>query len=151
MNIPDVKYGYIAVKYESWHKKDGNVATDGWESINNERRRLRESDAAILSSKGNSSHPQSTHATTNHRLLKTKPAPYCNEFVFEYAVDGVVTTLNMTEWERRSQHVQRVVEVMTILEDPNYTSGVETQVEIAVRIRGCGRVKHFTLSHVYWA
>ena len=86
-----------------------------------------------------------------HRRVKNKPAEFCDEFRFEYAVDGTVTSLNYTEWQARSHLVQRVVQVFTILEDPDYTGGKEQEVEIAVRITGCARAKHFALTHVYWA
>ena len=155
LNLPDVKYGYIAVKYESWHKQDGNEATQGWTSINNERRRLRISSYEEEEEEERMRPETNRHVSlnrTDHRMLKkNKPAPFCDEFVFDYAVDGKVTSLNLSEWQERSQNVQRVVEVLTLLHDPSYTGGVEKEVEIAVRIRGCARVKHFSLTHVYWS
>ncbi len=137
LNLPDVQYGYIAVKYHSWHSADGLQKTAGWTSINNERR---------LGSPSND-----TKVNEHSRLLKEMPAPFCDEFHFDYAIDGNVTSLNLTEWQQRSYQVQRVVEVLTILEDPSYTGGQEREIEIAVRITGCARKKHFALTHVYWS
>ena len=138
LNLPDVKHGYIAVKYHSWHAADGLYKTEGWTSINNERR-------LDTGTHQNSTLPQ------NMRRRVSKPADFCDEFRFEYAVDGTITSLNHTEWEARSHLVQRVVEMFTLLEDPNYTGGKEQEVEIAVRITGCARTKHFALTHVYWS
>lgn len=145
LNLPDVKYGYIALKYHSWHSADGLEKTAGWTSINNMERRLSGGDGGG----GNTSN--STLVDGRRRVLKEHPAPFCDDFQFEYAIDGSVTSLNLTEWQQRSQLVQRVVEVLTILEDPTYTGGQEREVEIAVRITGCARKKHFALTHVYWS
>ena len=138
MNLPDVKHGYIAIKYHSWHQPDGLYKTEGWTSINNEARRLEPGTYS------NSTFQQNT------RRVKGEAPPYCDDFRFEYAIDGKVTSLNYTEWQPRSQLVQRVVEAFVLLEDPDYTGGQEREVEIAVRIIGCARSKHFALTHVYW-
>ena len=46
---------------------------------------------------------------------------------------------------------QRVVEILSLLEDPSYTGGEAREVEVAIRIKGCGRQKTFGLTHVYWS
>jgi hypothetical protein len=143
MNLPDVKHGYIAVKYHSWHKANGVWKTDGWNSINNER----SPQTTIPPDEGNSK----GFSNSTRALKKAKPAPFCEGFQFEYAIDGNITTLGLQEWQERSYSVQRVVEVLTLLEDPSYTNGEERQVEIAIRITGCAREKHFQLTHVYWS
>jgi len=130
LNIPDLKFGYIALKFDTSHPSDSNTQTDNWTSENN----------------GNNS------AESKVRLLKGDPPPeYCDEFKFEYAIDGVITSLNKDEFLGRIHQVQRVVTTVTILKDPNFTGGEEKEVEIAFRITGCGRVKTFQLSHIYWA
>lgn len=147
MNLPDVKNGYIAVKYHSWHKADDVHKTEGWNSINNERR-LRSNN------RGNGANLalNATSASNVGRFLKkTKPAPFCDDFQFEYAIDGKITVLNLEQWQDRSRQIQRVVEVLTLMKDPNYTGGSEKEVEIAIRITGCQRKKHFQLTHVYWS
>ena len=84
-------------------------------------------------------------------MLKGDPPPeYCDEFKFEYAINEEITSLNKDEFLGRIHQVQRVVETITILKDPNYTGGVEKEVEIAMRLTGCGRIKTFHLYHVYW-
>jgi hypothetical protein len=145
MNLPDVKHGYIAVKYQSWHKADDVWKTEGWNSINNERHLQR----AMMVPTNESSLNAFSNSTRG--LKKSKPSPFCEEFEFEYAIDGNITTLGLQEWQERSYNVQRVVEILTLLEDPNYTNGEERQVEIAIRIKGCARQKQFQLTHVYWS
>jgi hypothetical protein len=50
-----------------------------------------------------------------------------------------VTTLNLQEWNQKLQQVQRVVETVNLLSDPNFAS--EKEVEFGIRIRGPGEKK----------
>ena len=130
LNIPDLKYGYIALKLDTNRDANSNPKTENWSSEND----------------GNKSYQIRT------RMLKDDPPQeYCEEFKFEYAIDGVITSLSKDEFLGRLHKVQRVVETITILKDPNFTGGIEKEVEIALRLTGCGRVKTFHLSHVYWS
>ena len=54
------------------------------------------------------------------------------------------------EKDEQKKQLQRVVETLTLLDDPDFTSESKA-VEIAVRMRGCGRQCTFGVSHVYWA
>jgi hypothetical protein len=86
------------------------------------------------------------------RKLKQQPPPFCDDFRFEFAIDGVVTSWDKDEFEGRRAGIQRVVEVVKFSEgDPNRTSAVGREVELAFRLTGCGIVKQFQLTHVYWA
>lgn len=126
LNIPDLKYGYIAMKFETWHKSGDNTQTNGFNSENGD--------------------------TEKRRELKEDKAPeYCDAFKFEYSIDGKVTSLSKDEFLGKVHLVQRVVETITILQDPNFTGGEEKEVEVAFRITGCERVKTFSFSHIYWA
>ena len=40
----------------------------------------------------------------SHRDLKI--LPFCDEFEFEYAIDGKISTLSLAEWQIRSKNVQ---------------------------------------------
>lgn len=139
MNIPDLKHGHIAIKYHSWHKADNVAKTEGWNSINNERRHLSEQ------------HPSQEASEAIRTLKKSKPVEFCDSFQFEYSINGHVTNLTLSEWQSRSVQVQRVVEILPLLNDPNFTGGVEKEVEVAIRITGCGRSKQFQLTHIYWS
>ncbi|KAG7348320.1 hypothetical protein IV203_017025 [Nitzschia inconspicua] len=126
LNIPDLKFGYVALKFETWHKSGENSQTRDFTSENGE--------SAI------------------RRDLKGDEAPeYCDAFKFEYAIDGKVTVLSKDEFLEKVRLVQRVVETITILKDPDYTGGQEKEVEVAFRITGCERIKTFVFSHIYWA
>jgi hypothetical protein len=153
LNVPDVKNGFIAVKYESWHWESDSWKTVGWQSINNEGRKLSSAEETILNSSNSTKAALTIHNsnTTERRGLKKKQIEFCPEFRFEYAIDGQITSLNLTEWRAASKMVQRVVEVVKLLDDPNYTGGEEKEVEVAVRITGCARSKVFQLTHIYWS
>jgi hypothetical protein len=166
---PTIKLGYIAVKFESWHGIAANPKTKEWHSINNEndtetiggRRQLllhkksqggrqQRGRADYLASRNMTSTPDAAVSDQSRRGLGHAP-PFCDEFHFQYAVDGKVTDLNMTEYLEVHQQTQRVVEVITLLKDPEYTGGKEKEVEVAVRVTGCQLRKTFHVTHLYYA
>jgi len=95
-NLPDVRNGYIAIKYHSWHGSDSVPATNGWNSMNNERNRILVQQEVIRT------HVRKINNNQSHRDL----APFCDEFEFEYAIDGTIVTLSLAEWQVRSKNVQ---------------------------------------------
>ncbi|KAL3931258.1 MAG: hypothetical protein SGBAC_011392 [Bacillariaceae sp.] len=122
--IPKIVNGYIVIKMESWHfQGDGSPA--GWKSINNKEGR--------------------------HRKLKQEPLPYCDDFVFEYMINGKVTSIPYEELKPIMEKgiVARVVETLTLMNDPSFKS--DKEVEAGVRILGCGHDKVWALNHVYWS
>lgn len=89
------------------------------------------------------------------RELKPAVPEYCDDFQFQFAVDGKVTTWNLQQWQERMVQLQRVVQLWTLMDDesggePAGESESRT-VELAIRATGCGRNKTFYLTHVYWA
>ena len=142
MKVPNVVHGHILVKFEHYHKADTAYLTEGWTSINNESHRM------LLEEYGS---PISRLGAKAHRALGTDKSGYCDEFHFEYSVDGNVTSLDRSEYYQKKRGVQRVVEVFPVLNNPGYTNGIEKDIEVAIRITGCGRTKTFLLTHVYWA
>jgi hypothetical protein len=125
MTIPKVKEGLIMIKMECWHFPEEVPLTEGWKSVNNERSLLRQ------------------------RELKRQPPEYCENFHFEFAVDGKVTTYNLKQFMEAKTEIQRVVEVVTLLDDPSFFE--KDNVEVAIRMFGCGNTKVFSLTHIYWA
>jgi hypothetical protein len=122
MDVPKVKEGIIIIKLETWHQPEEVSITDGWTTVNNERH------------------------------LKKEPPEYCDDFHFDYAIDGKITSWDLEEFREANKSIQRVVEVFTMLDDPTYVKkGEEKNVELAIRMRGCGSTKVFSLTHVYWA
>ena len=146
-NIPDLKNGLVVIKFESWHAANATELTQDWTSINNENGRALSSSV----NHNNSTVDSSTDWYDNRSLGKKGPPPFCEEFQFEYAIDGVVTSLNKEQYEERRQGVQRVVETITLLDDPDFSGGEEKEVEIAIRMTGCAQLKTFKLTHVYWS
>lgn len=137
--LPNVREGLIAVKYQSWHQPNANIATNGWTTENGE--------PAV---DGRALHEEN-ETVDNGRELKKKPQPFCEDFKFEYAIDGRVTSWSLAEWDANTINAQRVVEIAVLLDDPSYTGGESKNVELALKITGCKREKTFMLTHVYWA
>ena len=124
-NLPKVENGYIVIKMESYHS---TASPSGWTSINNRN--------------------------DTRRYLKAQPPPYCDDFRFEYMINGQVTSnnLNVTQGMMQRGHIQRVVETLTLLKDPNFSSRNENgEVEVGIRMVGCGHLKAWRLTHVYWS
>mmetsp|Transcript_27829 Transcript_27829/g.77976 ORF Transcript_27829/g.77976 Transcript_27829/m.77976 type:complete len:879 (+) Transcript_27829:229-2865(+) len=139
-NIPKVENGYILLKAETWHFRDENPKTIEWKSINNENdnRQLR------------------GDAESGRMLGKRKQEPYCDEFRYEISINGKVKTLDKNQFTGDTsvgelgsndgirKQMQRVVEIITLADDPN----LKGDVEVGVRIKGC---KEFLYSHIYWS
>jgi len=153
-NLPEFKHGFIAVKIETWHQPKLNLKTVSWNSINNERRKLNEEreEPFLRSTSSNSSqNGKSFSYLDEERQLKKKTPEYCPEFKFEFAIDGKVTSWDHEKFIENMGHIQRVVEVLKIVEDPDIIDGVEKEIEFAFRITGCTNVKTMQITHIYWA
>lgn len=145
IEVPKVKHGIIVIKLETWHfPEEVSVAKD-WTTVNNER--------DLLSKPATIEEPDYDDVGEwKNRNLKRQPNPYCDDFHFDFAVDGKITTYNATEFQQANNEIQRVVECFTMLDDAKYVNeGEEKDVELALRMRGCGNSKVFSLTHVYWA
>jgi hypothetical protein len=105
---PRIKYGYIAIKFEAWHKSGENPETEGWTSIDNE------GDTRVLSETVRDATTYSLSTEQTKRQLKKKPpVPFCDEFRFEYAIDGKVTSLDKDGYDKLINKLQRLVNVAT--------------------------------------
>lgn len=127
LNIPEIKVGVILLKIDAFYKNDVNKITGNWTSVNNERRKSR-------------------HRELNGYSFSRQP----ETMVFEYAINGQITTLPRDEFLRKltQSQLQRVVWVLPLLDDENFTG---TDVEVAIRMRGCGRECTYGFTHIYWA
>lgn len=140
MSLPAVEAGIIMVKVHTWATE--NTITADWKTENNERR---------LNLGAVDHEDDYDDSDPNHRLLDKDPAEdYPDTFKFEYAINGAVTTLDKQQFIEKRKKVQRVVEIITLLDDENFTTEAK-DVEIAVRLQGCGRECTLGVSHVYWA
>lgn len=155
MHNSDQQLGFIAVKIETWHPTKSNPKTVSWKSINNERRNLHEEREGpfLRSTHSNSNSTTESFEYHDHgrQLKKAKVPPYCPEFRFEFAIDGKVTSWNYDQYMVNMGHIQRVVEIEKIVEDPSITGGVEKEIEFAFRITGCTNDKTMKITHIYWA
>ena len=159
ITLNNLKEGIIVLKLHTWHYSNENTITEGWTSVNNEPQRLRERKLDTSASEAFQRTKQpiassSTRAEENLRrslgVRSTDTPALPDTMIFEYAIDGKITTLARDDFLQKLQQLQRVVQTLTILDDPDFTSEPR-DVEIAIRMRGCERQCSFGLSHVYWA
>lgn len=156
MTLPQIKEGIIVSKIETYHSVSELPVSSGWKSINNQgRRHLR-----VKGSGGN--HGNVTvlvsedmyNAERDGRILgkKAKVPKYCDNFLFQFAIDGKVTSWDKATFLANSKNPQRVVEIQTLLDDQSFTTEAK-DVELAIRMTGCGdsTQKTMCLSHVYFA
>jgi len=149
MSLNDLKEGIIILKLHTWHKENESTITKGWTSVGNKRRRLRSYDNP--GQPNDFAFDSATSVENDRRRLISYDTPELpDDFTFDYAIDGKITTLTKSQFLEQKKKIQRVVETITILDDPNFTSESK-DVEIAIRLRRSGRGIVFGVSHVYWA
>ena len=172
LDVPQVELGMIIVKMETWHPPNEVGRTKGWKSINNKMtkedggsRRMYYDEGAFLEVEEQDSFDPNKE---DERILKAKEVDYCDEFRFEYAIDGVLTSLNSTEFKKRNQLIGQNNQVITLshghttkkkknLQQRHRAAEEETEstssrtVQVAIRMIGCGQSKVFKLTHIYWA
>jgi len=153
LNIDEIKEGLILIKIDPFYPSNANTITGNWTTVNNEQRRLR--------------HHQHYHHEYEHyhdydyeleyghdneqrKLKKYDLTDQPDTMVFEYAINGQITTIPRDEFIEKlnKAHVSRVVWILTLLDDPNFTG---KNVELAIRMRGCERACTYGITHVYWA
>lgn len=129
MELTNVSHGIIILKLVTYERPALSTRTEGWTSVNNEGPPLenRPEDQAMKD------------------LSVTLPP----NFEFEYAIEGKITTLSRAEFLERHKQAQRVMEVVTLLDDPTYPK--KDKLQVAFRMKQCGRACTFGLSHIYWA
>ena len=88
-------------------------------------------------------------AENNQRHLnKINKKLVCDEFAFEYAVGGKMTTLNGNLFVEKVKEILPGEQFLTIMDD---NEGSARNIEVGIRLRGCGRDTTLKLTHVYWA
>ncbi|KAL7579689.1 hypothetical protein ACA910_021835 [Epithemia clementina (nom. ined.)] len=143
-NLPKVEHGLIMIKIHSWAFYPPSK-TQGWCSENN----AEPCQSRALSSAAVAEEPDTTLLENQRRILKPQVPSYCDDFVFEFAINGEITTWDKNQFTSNINQAQRVVELVTLLDDPEWNTPKEN-VEVAFRIRGCGRQKPLDLTHIYW-
>jgi hypothetical protein len=143
MELPNLKAGIVVMKVVTERlTPEHSTITVGWETVNNESNGRRLKDYPNI--------PDSK-SLRSLKKIETPPIELLPEtFQFDFAIDGKTTTWNKEEFKRHVKTPQRVLEFITLLDDPNFTS-TEKTVEVAFRVRGCGRSCVIGISHIYWA
>lgn len=150
LEIPKVEEGLIMIKIYSRVNEASNTITEGWTKVNNGGRQLRSETPPLAVVDGSTydlSDSDYIDGQPDQRLLSSNTLP--DSFRFDYAINGKVTTLDKEEFHDMIRPVQRVVEVLVLLDDKNF--GTQENVEVAFRMRGCGRECTMGLTHAYWA
>jgi len=155
MDLADLQEGIIVLKIQTWHIESENQKTRRWGSVNGKRRlntRVETVDDTIYYM-GDLAYPEMQYLNeTDHRRLRMRdystPA-LPDEFFFDFAINGKITSLNNTEFLALKKDPARVVEFLTLLDDQSFAE--KGTVQLAIRLRGVARTMFFGLSHVYWA
>ncbi len=88
-------------------------------------------------------------SVNNERFLKEEAKPLPDNFELDYAIDGKITTLNLEQFREQTKHPERVVTTLTLLDDPDMKESKD--MEVAFRLRNCGRDCAWLITHLYWA
>jgi hypothetical protein len=151
MNLANVEEGFAAIKMELWFS-GGSSATQGWDCENNDCG-TEENNGELEASHGNITSSNASEVDLNPgRILKGTPSPQpCPAYQFQFAVDGNVTTWDAATFETNRNKLQRVVDVFELFHDKNLVKDGPRDIELAIRLTGCGRLLTYALTHVYWA
>ncbi|GKY93542.1 hypothetical protein MPSEU_000321600 [Mayamaea pseudoterrestris] len=158
LDIANVEKGLIVVKIETWHNSGENLATTNWTCANNDCPPERQLQSTTFVKQTGSPSQQLLFSSDNAsvtrgkaRRLKPEPPKPCEAFRFEFAIDGKITSWTNEEFEARRTQIARVVATWTLLDDPSYVADGAKDIELAIRITGCGNFVTHSLTHVYWA
>jgi hypothetical protein len=146
LTIQHTKQGVIVVSMNDQHASR-LAATEGWCNENNTTQDCPSARRGRRLSSAN-----------QERQRQLEAHVYCADFKFEFAINGQITTWNMTEFQQRQAQVQKEFNLWTLAsgeQDDAHTSAILSQegqsVELAIRTTGCGRDKVLELTHIYWA
>ena len=149
MTIPDLLHGQIIVKLETWHRTGENWRTSTFTTVNGEQT-SEPSDQRRMLPMIPDDHQDMKIVTNSSRMLKEKPPEFCDNLLFQYAINGNITSVDVATFKERKQDLARVVETYVVLDDPTFTGGLEMEVEVAIRMIGCERINTFKFTHIYW-
>ena len=154
MNLENVVHGIIMIRVEDWWGANDNGRTKNWscENMNIHQNCTTVNRRHLLDHQNEKvDHDISLHSqSTQQRTLGDS----CENFHFEFAIDGIVTKWDQTEWDKNRRQIQRVVPIWVLSNGSAFNVTGDTtgrDVELAIRVKDCKRAKTFGLSHVYWA
>eukprot|EP00814_Leptocylindrus_danicus_P000850 CAMPEP_0116031158 /NCGR_PEP_ID=MMETSP0321-20121206/17329_1 /TAXON_ID=163516 /ORGANISM="Leptocylindrus danicus var. danicus, Strain B650" /LENGTH=993 /DNA_ID=CAMNT_0003506193 /DNA_START=61 /DNA_END=3042 /DNA_ORIENTATION=+ len=171
-NLHDVTEGIIMVKVHAWYHKviigKLNPLTEGMD-VDGARSLLRgssssvstadvegdESWSSLLMSWESDEEDGLDYHYDQERYLKADPEQVMPDtFKFDFALNGKITTYDKQKFWEVITNPQRVVQLFTLLDQQpnwvqkNYPDG---NVEVAFRLRDCGRDQMMHITHLYWA
>jgi hypothetical protein len=135
-HLANMEHGLIIVRIEDWAGPGENPATKDWKCVNNK--------CPDDGNKDASAEVAPPVPDSRRRRLDR-----CTDWRFEFAIDGKVTSWDSPTFIDKGKRIQRVVPLWVLLDDEAW--GVARDVELAMRIVGCGRDAPLHLSHIYWA
>lgn len=143
-DIPRVEDGFILLKVYTWGGE--HTLTKDWTTVN-------EKESRDLLQVGHSNQTvwfSDTNREGERRHLRGDPfASLPESFVFEYAINGDITSLTKADLKTRVFEPARMVQLITLLDDTSFPA--TDNVEVAVRMTGCGNDCIFSVTHLYWA
>lgn len=131
-DLPDVSEGIIIIRMIFGLKATDNPRTEGWSSVNNERR---------------TENARSGSPSSDRRDLQDDQIP--DDLIFEFAINGKVTSWDKKTLIEKSSRPQKMVDLWTLLDDPDFAA--KGKVELAIRLKGCGNRCTVGVPHVYWS
>lgn len=129
-DLENMQHGLIVVRIEDWVGPP--AATKDWKCENN--RNCTETEVS---------------PTEGRRLGGDEEDKRCADWRFQFAIDGKITSWDSPIFNRLGERIQRVVPLWVLLDDEEW--GEPRDIELAIRIEGCGRESPLHLSHIYWA
>lgn len=146
LNLEKVRHGVIMIRVEDWWGPNVNKRTETWKCENGKN----DCAEATAQEGGNNRRELYNASTPLQRNMGENPNQ-CDSFKFEFAIDGKITSWDKAAWEANRRTLQRVVSVWVLQNGANYDGGMDHDIELAIRLTGCGRLTTFGLSHIYWA
>jgi len=142
--VPRVREGIIMARMEWWCGQK-NLITEKWTQVDDGK--------TMDSTPGNQTTPSGVQ--TGQRMLK----PTTNQLVpqdlyMDYAINGVIKTMNRTEWLSHTNEFIKNVAVWPLLDDESMAENNEEgeDVEVAIRFRTESKPQQsYCISHVYYA
>lgn len=150
MNVAAVTEGLLMIRLETDLPPLPDDASERTDTNDDGGRR----DRVLLRRSSNGDGPPSSPEYEWRRRLETPPASELPDtFSFDYAVNGDVTALDKAQFLERKKVLRPGVEILTLLDESDFAKEGEgsKDVELGIRMKGCGRDCAFKLTHVYWA
>jgi len=156
MKLGKVQEGIIVFHIDIWH--GGPARTESWTEPNDGEydRRQHKLRRKLNYAMHAENHQDNYGRTTRQRLreLDKEPILIKDGFTVEIAVNEKITTYDKDTFVAAQMNWERILTAVKVLDDENWE---EKDVEVGIRVSGCGRddkptlVCSVGLAHVYWA